>query len=110
MTKSVRPKTADARVAQRHPVDYIVAASLEPKRRVHLHMVDLSALGFSALHDEGLRPEDSLIMDLPVIGSIQATVVWADGERAGFEFERLICFDELGRLISIIRNRDGLTR
>jgi hypothetical protein len=48
--------------------------------------------------DGGLAPGERLTLGLPVIGRIEAHVLWTDGRRAGLQFERIVRLGDFTRM------------
>ncbi|NYH94204.1 PilZ domain-containing protein [Novosphingobium marinum] len=89
----------DQRQAVRHPVDHKVIAEHRQLGDVHLHIVNLSAHGFMASGDHGLGRGERLTIRLPIVGRIEAHIIWTHEERAGFQLERIIRADEFLKLV-----------
>ena len=84
----------DQRAAIRHPVDYDVIADYFGRGDVPFHISNVSATGFMIDNaSEGARG-DRVIVSFPVIGRIEAYLIWTKENRAGFQFERLIRVDD----------------
>ena len=74
----------DLRQATRHPVDHRVIAEHRRLGDVHLHVINISAHGFMADGAPGLDRGERVIVRLPVIGRIEAHLIWAtDGNPFG---------------------------
>ena len=69
---------------------------------IGLSITNISASGFMAAGVPMLRKGDRVAMRLPVIGWIEAHLVWISGERAGFQFERLIRVDDFIDLLAAL--------
>ncbi|EHJ58644.1 hypothetical protein NSU_4379 [Novosphingobium pentaromativorans US6-1] len=70
---------------------------------VHLHIVNVSAQGFMADGDLALERGERVVIRLPVIGRIEAHLIWAHEGRAGFQFERIIRVDDFLKLVDAIQ-------
>ncbi len=99
MSAGAQLTVTDKRRAARHPVDYKVIAEHRQLGDVPLHIVNISAQGFMAQGDQGLERGERLVMRLPVIGRIEAHLIWAHEGRAGFQFERIIRIDDFLKLV-----------
>ncbi|MBT0669006.1 PilZ domain-containing protein [Novosphingobium profundi] len=99
MSAGAQLTVTDKRRAARHPVDYKVIAEHRQLGDVHLHIVNISAQGFMAQGELGLERGERLVMRLPVIGRIEAHLIWAHEGRAGFQFERIIRIDDFLKLV-----------
>ena len=93
----------DMRRSTRHPVDFRAIGEHRRKGDVHLHIVNISAHGFMAQGTLDLGRGERLIVSLPQIGRIEAHLIWASGERAGFQFERIIRANEFIALIDTLQ-------
>ena len=91
------------RRAVRHPVDHKVIGEHRQLGDVHLHIINLSAHGFMAKGSLDLGRGERVIIRLPVIGRIEAHLIWAHDERSGFQFERIIRTDDFLKLIDAIQ-------
>jgi hypothetical protein len=93
----------DKRRAARHPVDYTVIAEHRQLGDLDLHIVNISAQGFMVQGDVGLDRGERVVMRLPVIGRIEAHMIWAHEGRAGFQFERIIRVDDFLKLVDTLQ-------
>lgn len=93
----------DKRRATRHPVDYNVVAEHRQLGDLDLHIVNLSAQGFMVQGEVPLDRGERLVMRLPVIGRIEAHMIWAHEGRAGFQFERIIRIDDFLALVDTLQ-------
>ena len=50
-----------------------------------------------------IRNRDLPVIDLPVIGRIEAHLIWLTDERSGFQFERIIRLDDFMKLIDALQ-------
>lgn len=90
----------DLRRSTRHPVDFRLIAEHRQRGDLHLHIVNLSAHGFMAQGSElQLGRGERINLRLPHIGRIEAHLIWIAGDRAGFQFERIIRSAEFMGLI-----------
>lgn len=99
----------DLRRAARHPVDHKVIAH----RRlgdVHLHIANLSAHGFMVSGEVDMSRGERVIIRLPIVGRIEAHLIWSTEERAGFQFERIIRLDDFIQLIDTLQPNPRLRR
>ena len=100
----------DQRRAARHPVDYPVIAEHQVRGDVKMHISNLSAHGFMVDDAENLARGDRVIIRLPVIGRIEAYVIWCRENRAGFQFERIIRLDDFMQMIDTLQPNPRLRR
>lgn len=59
---------------------------------------------------EDLSRGARVIVRLPVLGRIEAYVIWARDERAGFQFERIIRIDDFMLMIDQLQPNPRLRR
>jgi PilZ domain len=100
----------DLRRAARHPVDYPVIGEHRRLGDVHLHVVNISAHGFMADGIAELGRGERIIIRLPVVGRIEAHLIWATEERAGFQFERIVRLDDFLKMIETLQPNPRLRR
>lgn len=89
----------DMRRSTRHPVDCRVIGEHRQRGDIHLHVVNLSAHGFMAQGELDLSRGERVVIRLPEVGRIEAHLIWSSGDRAGFQFERIIRAHEFVALI-----------
>ena len=100
----------DMRRAARHPVDYPVIGENREVGDMLLRIVNMSANGFMA---EGVIPlgrGERLTIRLPVVGLIEAHLIWNAGDRAGFQFERILRRDDYLKMIETLQPNPRLRR
>lgn len=93
----------DLRRAARHPVDHPVIGEHRRLGDVHMRIVNLSAHGFMVSGDCGVTRGERVIIRLPVIGRIEAHMIWGGEDRAGFQFERIVRLDDFVKLIDTLQ-------
>lgn len=103
MSAGAQLTVTDMRRAARHPADFKVIADHRQLGDVHLNIVNVSAQGFMAKGIAGLERGERLTMRLPVIGRIEAHLIWAHEDRAGFQFERIIRTDDFAKLVDALQ-------
>ncbi|MYL97877.1 PilZ domain-containing protein [Novosphingobium sp. FGD1] len=103
MSAGAQLTVTDKRRATRHPVDYNVVAEHRQLGDLDLHIVNLSAQGFMVQGEVPLDRGERLVMRLPVIGRIEAHMIWAHEGRAGFQFERIIRIDDFLALVDTLQ-------
>jgi hypothetical protein len=94
----------DMRRATRHPVDHKVIAEHRRLGDIHLHVVNLSAHGFMATGAGELGRGERIVVRLPVIGRIEAHLIWSTDDKAGFQFERIIRLDDFMKIIEQLQD------
>ena len=100
----------DMRRAMRHPVDQRVIGEHRQLGDVHLHIANISAHGFMVTGSHGLGRGERIVIRLPVIGRIEAHLIWLTEDRSGFQFERIIRLDDFAALIDAIQPNPRLRR
>ena len=110
MAGGAQLSVTDLRRSTRHPVDTSVIAEHLQRGDVKLHITNISAHGFMVEDTVELNRGDRLIIRLPVVGRIEAYCIWTTGERAGFQFERIIRLDDFMALIAEIQPNPKLRR
>ena len=100
----------DLRRVARHPVDHPVIAEHHKSGDIRLHLANLSAHGFMVDDAQELSRGDRVIIRLPVIGRIEAYVIWTRDNRAGFQFERIIRMDDFMAMIDQLQPNPRLRR
>ncbi|TCM22035.1 PilZ domain-containing protein [Novosphingobium sp. PhB165] len=99
MSAGAQLSVTDKRRAARHPVDHKLIAEHRQMGDVHLHIINLSAQGFMSKGELPLDRGERLVMRLPVIGRIEAHMIWSHEGRSGFQFERIIRIDDFLKLV-----------
>ena len=84
MSSGANLSVTDMRRAARHPVDFPVIVEHFVHGDLNLHVCNLSAHGFMVDNAAKLGRGDRVIIRLPVVGRIEAYVIWTRDERAGF--------------------------
>lgn len=103
MSAGAQLTVTDKRRAARHPVDYAVIAEHRQLGDLNLHIVNVSAQGFMVQGEPRLDRGERVVMRLPVIGRIEAHMIWAHEGRAGFQFERIIRVDDFLKLVDTLQ-------
>lgn len=93
----------DLRRAARHPVDFPVIAEHRQRGDIKLHITNLSANGFMIDGPCDLGKGERVTIRLPAIGRIEAFLIWNSGERAGFQFERILRLEDFMRTIDALQ-------
>ena len=93
----------DLRRAARHPVDFPVIVEHFANGDLNLHVCNISAHGFMVDDAHSLSRGDRVIIRLPIVGRIEAYVIWTRDERAGFQFERIIRLDDFVAIIDTLQ-------
>ncbi|MEL6529192.1 MAG: PilZ domain-containing protein [Pseudomonadota bacterium] len=110
MSAGANLSVTDMRRAARHPVDFPVIAEHHVHGDMNLHVSNLSAHGFMVDDGSNLNRGDRVIIRLPVVGRIEAYVIWTRDNRAGFQFERIIRLDDFVSIIDTLQPNPRLRR
>lgn len=100
----------ELRAAARHPVNYPVVVEHRSLGDVQMRVCNISANGFMIDDAENLSRGDRVIIRFPVIGRIEAYVIWTKEHRAGFQFERILRHDSFLSLIDELQPNPRLRR
>jgi hypothetical protein len=90
MALAAQNNDMDLRRAARHRADHKVIAESKVHGDQTIHIVNMSAHGFMIDNNPGFERGDRVELRLPVIGRIEALVIWTVENRAGFQFERVV--------------------
>ena len=110
VTGGANLSVTDLRRAARHPVDFPAIVEHFVHGDLHLHVCNLSAHGFMVDDAKQLARGDRIIIRLPVVGRIEAYVIWTRDSRAGFQFERIIRLDDFAEIIDQLQPNPRLRR
>ena len=110
MSVGANLSVTDLRRAARHPVDFPVIVEHFSQGDINLHVCNLCAHGFMVDDAGKLNRGDRVIIRLPVVGRIEAYVIWTRDERAGFQFERIIRLDDFVSIIDTLQPNPRLRR
>lgn len=100
----------EMRRAARRPVDFPVIVEHFTRGDLHLHICNISAHGFMVDDASGLQRADRVLLRLPVVGRIEAYVIWTLDSRAGFQFERIIRADHFMTIADQLQPNPRLRR
>jgi len=103
MSAGAQLTVTDKRRAARHPAEFKVIAEHRQLGDVHLNIVNVSAQGFMAKGLSGMERGERVVMRLPIIGRIEAHLIWSHEDRAGFQFERIIRMDDFAKLVDAMQ-------
>lgn len=110
MTAGANLSVTDMRRAARHPVDHSAIVEHLQHGDLDLHICNLSAHGFMADNATDLKRGDRVMIRLPIVGRIEAYVIWTRDTRAGFQFERIIRLDDFVAIIDELQPNPRLRR
>lgn len=100
----------ELRRVARHPVSYPVVVEHRTHGDVRMRVANVSAHGFMVDDADNLARGDRVIIRLPVIGRIEAYVIWIRDQRAGFQFERIIRPNDFDAMIDELQPNPRLRR
>ena len=103
MLAGAQLSVTELRRAARHPVDHPVIGEHRRLGDIQLRVVNLSAHGFMVSNDPAIGRGERVTIRLPEVGLIEAFLVWNTGERAGFQFERIIRQDLFLKMIAALQ-------
>lgn len=103
MASGAQLSITEQRSASRHSVDFPVIGEHRRLGDIHVHIVNISAHGFMMSGTLPLERGERITIRLPIVGRIEAHIIWVTEGRAGFQFERLIRLDEFPKLINAIQ-------
>lgn len=110
MSTGANLSVTDLRRAARHPVDFPVIVEHFRHGDMNMHVCNVSAHGFMVDDARDLTRGDRVIIRLPVVGRIEAYVIWTRESRAGFQFERIIRLDDFIAMIDTLQPNPRLRR
>lgn len=99
MATRIAEPIVDLRRAARHRADHKAIAESRRHGDQTVHIVNLSAHGFMIGNNEVFEHGDRIELRLPVVGRIEAHLIWTVDGRAGFQFERVIRLPDFLALI-----------
>ncbi|MGB7408420.1 MAG: PilZ domain-containing protein [Pontixanthobacter sp.] len=110
MSVGAQLSVTDLRRAARHPVDFPVIAEHHDRGDVPFHICNISAHGFMVDDSNDLQRGERVIVRLPVVGRIEAYVIWTRDTRAGLQFERIIRLDDFMEMIDTLQPNPRLRK
>ena len=93
----------DLRRSNRHAVNIPVIGEHRARGDILLQLSNVSTTGFMAHGIEDMSRGERVTIRLPHVGRIEAFLVWTDGDRAGFQFERIVRLDDFTKLIKALQ-------
>jgi hypothetical protein len=90
----------------RHDVVFAVTAEHRRLGEVPLNIVNISDQGFMSLGEVDIDRGERIEVRLPVIGRIEAHLVWRHGGRSGFQLERIVRPDDFQALLAILKGKE----
>lgn len=108
MTGDAQRPFGDRRQTSRRGVDVSVLGEHRRLGDTLLHIANISPSGFMIRGEVDLGKGERITVRLPAIGRIEAFVLWNDGARAGFQFERVLRQDDFGAMIEALPEKRSL--
>jgi hypothetical protein len=97
----------DMRRAARHRANHHAIAESRKHGDQKIRIVNVSAHGFMIDDNSVFEHGDRIELRLPVVGRIEAHLIWTVDGRAGFQFERVV---RLPDFLALIDNIGGKAR
>jgi hypothetical protein len=97
----------EMRRGRRHDIMHSLTADHRRLGELTLEIVNISDQGFMCANEVDIQRGERIEIRLPVIGRIEAHLVWVHGDRSGFQFERIIRPDDFRALLAALNGRSG---
>ena len=110
MAGGAQLSVTELRRSTRHPVDIKMIGEHRHHGDIEMRVTNVSAHGFMIADQNDCARGDRIVIRLPEIGRIEAYCIWVTEDRAGFQFERIIRFDDFQRMIKHIQPNPALRR
>jgi hypothetical protein len=94
MAQALQNSDMNLRRAARHRSNYKVIAESRRHGDQYIHIVNISAQGFMIDNNPGYERGERVELKLPIVGRIEALVIWTVAQRAGLQFERVLRFPD----------------
>lgn len=88
----------------RDPVSWLTTASWNGGATVDVRVLDISPMGFSAGCPREFMDDERIRVNLPILGQVDADVVWCKAGHLGACFARPIPTDTYSRLLEAVRD------
>ncbi|MEW4466747.1 PilZ domain-containing protein [Parasphingorhabdus sp. JC815] len=90
----------ELRRATRFAVDFETICETRKYGEFLIKLSNISAHGCQFVHEVELNKGDRVVVRLPVVGRIEAFLVWSHHGRSGFKFERIIREADLDAILN----------
>lgn len=110
MSGGAQLSVTDQRSSARLPVAMPVIGEHRRLGDVMLNITNISTTGFMVRDKLELGRGERVTIRLQHLGRIEAFLVWNDGERAGFQFERIIRADDFYKMLKALQPNPRLQR
>jgi len=94
MAQALQNADMNLRRATRHRTDHKLIAESRRHGDQYVHIVNISAHGFMIDNNPGYERGERVELKLPIVGRIEALVIWTVAQRAGLQFERVLRFPD----------------
>jgi hypothetical protein len=94
MAQALQNSDMNSRRAARHSTNHKLIAESRRHGDQYIHIVNISAYGFMIDNNPGYERGERIELRLPIIGRIEALVIWTVAQRAGLQFERVLRFPD----------------
>lgn len=102
MSRGAKLAVVEKRYAARHAISHATIAEHRHLGDIKTHIVNISANGFMTEGEMPLAKGERITVRLPVIGRIEAHLIWALGGRCGFQLERVIRLNEFSDMVDAL--------
>ncbi len=102
MKQGANLSVVDQRRAARHAVNHPTIAEHRLLGDIKTHIVNISDNGFMTEGDMPISKGERITVRLPILGQIEAHMIWAVGGRCGFQFERVIRLNEFLDMVEVL--------
>lgn len=115
MAGGAQLSVTEYRRSVRHPVTCRVIGEHRRLGDLAMTIVNISAHGFMIGSETGAKETElgrgeRVTIRLPQVGRIEAHLIWTTGDRAGFQFERIIRLDDFNAMIAAMQPNPRLRR
>jgi len=110
MAQGAQLSVTELRRSARHPVHIRLVAEHRRLGEFPIEIANISAHGFMADNPIDLGRGERITIRLPFAGRIEAHLIWNTGDRAGFQFERIIRLDDFSAMMDAIQPNPRLRR
>lgn len=107
MSRGAKLAVVEKRHAARHAVNHATIAEHRHLGDIKTHIVNISANGFMTEGEMPLAKGERITVRLPVIGRIEAHLIWSLGGRCGFQLERVIRLNEFNEMVDALGSNTG---
>jgi len=110
MASGAQLSVTELRRSARHPVQFRVVGEHRRLGELMIDIANISAHGFMAANTLELGRGERVTVRLPVAGRLEAHLIWNTGDRAGFQFERIIRLDDFSAMMAAMQPNARLRR